>query len=473
MNETPRSTNEQAPTSVRYLVLVLLCLMAFILYLDRIGFSQAVKDIEEELGLEHWMMGLVMGAFTLAYGLFEVPTGHWGDRYGSRKVLIRIVLWWSVFTMLTGLATGFVILLIIRFIFGAGEAGAFPNAVRVVSRWFPIQERSTVLGIMLTAALLGGALSNVIAERLIHVLGWRWMFFILGVPGFLWAIAFSRWFRDEPAEHPLINEQERNYITAGMPQAHKPEEHPPIPWGIVLRQPNIWLLGSITTCSAFTTYMFFFWYPTYLRDGRGVPPEEAGQMPTVVLLGGALGSFLGGYLSEFMVRLTGERKRSRRIQGVLTLSSAGAAMIVSIYFGNPWLAAACATWACLAVHLQLPAWWSVVTETTGKHLGALFGLMNAMGVFGAFISPIFLGAFVDFLGKFEYTGREQWDPAFYVYGGVLFVGALCWLFVDPNKSVVSEEREPVGPVSGERDMGEPESTSFREKQSIMPADGTP
>jgi ACS family glucarate transporter-like MFS transporter len=193
------------PTRVRYQVLGMLCLLSFILYLDRICISQAAPAIEKDLGISHWAMGFVLGAFTLAYGLFEVPTGHWGDRYGSRGVLTRIVLWWSAFTMLTGAAHWFVMMLVVRFLFGAGEAGAFPNAARVVARWFPAGARGPAQGIVITSALVGGALSPVITEVLIQNLGWRWSFAVLGVPGVLWAVVFYVWYRDDPAQHGGVN----------------------------------------------------------------------------------------------------------------------------------------------------------------------------------------------------------------------------------------------------------------------------
>lgn len=188
--ESTFANRKGSASRVRYGVLGLLCLLSFILYLDRICIGQAVSAIEKELGISHTAMGFVLGAFTIAYGLFEIPTGHWGDRYGSRRVLTRIVLWWSAFTVLTGVATGLVMLIVVRFLFGAGEAGALPNAARVVARWFPAGARGPAQGLVVTSALVGGAASPIMAEYLIQSLGWRWSFVVLGLPGVLWAAAF-------------------------------------------------------------------------------------------------------------------------------------------------------------------------------------------------------------------------------------------------------------------------------------------
>lgn len=428
------------PTRVRYQVLWLLCILSFILYLDRICISQAVSSIERSLGISHTAMGFILGAFTLAYGLFEVPTGHWGDRYGSRGVLTRIVVWWSIFTMLTGAAFGFGSLLVVRFLFGAGEAGALPNAARVVARWFPPGAQGRAQGIVITSALVGGAISPVIAQYLIFAFGWRLAFVALGVPGILWAIAFHHWFRDNPAEHPAVSESERHYITDGVPAAAH-AEHPALPWGRVLVSANVWLLGAIISCGSFTTYMFFSWYPTYLERGRGVSSAQSGWLASLVLAGGAVGSILGGFLSDWLIRRTGERRWTRSGLGCFALSSAAVAMIASIHVDSPVLAAACASCACLCVHLHVAPWWGVVTDISGKHLGALFGLMNSMGVPGAVASQLFLGHFADWLHDLGYQGRDQWDPAFWIYAGILILGGVFWLFVNSARSVVERQAD--------------------------------
>jgi MFS family permease len=420
----------------RHRVLGLMCAMSFILYLDRICISQAAKRMEDDLDISHTAFGFVFGSFTLAYGLFQVPTGHWGDRHGSRKVLPGLVWAWSLFTMLTGLANGLVMLLVVRFLFGAGEAGALPNAVRSLERWFPSHARGPAMGTVLMAALLGGAVSPVVAEQLIQLVGWRWAFVALGVPGILWGAWFYWWYRDDPAAHPAVNESERRFIALGRVENAHRDSHPNIPWKKVLTSLNVWLMGSISTCCAFTTYLFFSWYSTYLQKGRSLTPEFSSRLASLVLFSGAVGSFCGGYLSDWLVRLTGERKWSRRLLTVPVLASAAGGMVLSVHFDGPWPAALCAAWACLAIHLALPSGWNVVTEISGPHVGAIWGLLNAMGVVGAYLSPIFMGVVVDHFARLGYVGRAQWDPAFYVYAALLLTGAAAWGFVDPNTSVV-------------------------------------
>ena len=432
-----RSTTDLPASSVRYQVLGLLCLLSFILYLDRICISQAVSSIEAELGLSHTEMSFVLSAFTVAYGLFEVPIGHWGDRYGSRGVLARIAIWWSVFTMLTGACNGLMALVVVRFLFGAGEAGALPNMARVVARWFPPGERGPAQGLVMTAALIGGAASPIFAESLIQNLGWRWSFAALGIPGIVWAIIFYAWFRDDPAEHPAVNPAERNLLEVCR---HQSTEHPSVPWKFVLAQANLWLLGGIISCGAFTTYMFFSWYPTYLKLARGVDPLSASWFAGLVLASGAAGSLVGGFLSDFLVRRTGRRGIRCRI-GIIAMTSAALAMAASPHCDRNELATACTAWACFAVHVQAAAWWGVVTDVSGKHLGALFGLMNSLGLPGAIGSQLFLGRFVDWMASYGYEGRAQWDPSFNVYAIVLLVGAVAWYLVDADRSLIEPPKE--------------------------------
>ncbi len=424
----------QPPTTVRYRVLGMLCLLSFILYLDRICISQALTDIQRDLGLSHSEMSYILGAFTLAYGLFEVPIGHWGDRHGSRGVLARIAIWWSAFTMLTGACTGLAMMIGVRFLFGAGEAGALPNAARVIARWFPPQGRGPAQGMIMTMAMVGGALSPIVAQKLIAApqLGWRGAFMVLGLPGILWAAAFYYWFRDDPAEHPAVNESERHLLEVNR---HAPTEHAHVPWGFTLRQLSLWMLGGIISCCSFTTYMFFSWYPTYLKQGRLIDPETTSQYASWVLAAGAAGSLSGGFIADWLLRRTGS-KRVRCIVGVICLLLSGLAMGASQYFEDAQAAVGCAALACFLIHVQTAGWWGVVADLSGRHLGALFGLMNSMGILGAIVSQVFLGHFVDWLGTLGYVGRAQWDPAYYIYGGVLHLGALGWLLVNPNRSLV-------------------------------------
>jgi len=288
------------PTRARRTVLALLCSMAFVLYLDRVCIGQAATAIQRDLGLSDTRMGFVFAAFTLAYGLFEIPAGRMGDRFGARRILIRIVVWWSLFTALTGASLGFLTLLATRFLFGAGEAGAYPNAARILARWFPARERGRAQALLVLGGLAGAAVAPAFASRLIEAIGWRWTFACFGAAGALWVLAFAARFRDDPARDPAVNALELQEIDAGS--ALGTEAVGPTPWRAALGHRTLWRLGGITVAVAFTLYFFYSWYPKYLQEACGASSTDAGLWASAVLAASAAGNFLGGFGADWCLR---------------------------------------------------------------------------------------------------------------------------------------------------------------------------
>jgi sugar phosphate permease len=444
---------------VRYGVLAYLCLLALILYLDRICISQAGPAIREELGLSERQLGYVFASFTIAYGIFMAATGRLGDRFGSRGVLVAIVLWWSVFTALTGACTGLIMLIVVRFIFGAGEAGAFPNCARVVNRWFPSGSRGFAQGMLNTSALVGGAIAPFAAARVMQLfdgnlapffinhfgsapIGWRWSFLIFGMVGVVWAICFWRFYRDDPETDPRVNEAERALIREGEVAEDAPATQPPVPWQLVIRSRNVWLMGFLITCASFVSYFYFSWLPTYLQSARGVSKEDSGDLSSLVLACGAIGSLCGGFLSDWIMRRSGGKKRSRSFIGFVSMVLAALALLGSLACADAERAAWAIALACFLMNLMIPGWWGAVSDISGRHVATLFGLMNSMGVIGGAGSQIFAGWMADLMKDHGFTGRARWDPAIYFYVAALFVGAVAWLFVDSNKSAVEEPALP-------------------------------
>lgn len=432
--EPDPSTENQQPTRARFIVLGWLASLALVLYLDRICMGQAVKPIKDEMDLTKTQMSFITIAFTIAYGLFEVPSGRWGDRIGSRRVIARIVLWWSAFTALTGATRGFLSLLLVRFLFGAGEAGAFPNTARVITKWFPIPERGRVQGSILAASLIGGAAAPSAAAYIISSWGWRWVFVVFGSIGALWVVAFLSWFRDDPADHPAVNAAELAEIRrfGKAPEA----AHHRIPWKQARSNRNIWLLTINIACMSFTSYLFFTWYSTFLQEGRQELNEPAGIMVSFILGGGALGMAGGGWLAD---RLGTSRRR--RVQAIIVDTLAALFLFSSTRLDNTYLAVLMTAFACLFMHAQLTTWWSTAIEISGRHVGSLFGLMNGLGTIGAISSQLFFGVFTDARESQGIRGREAWEPAIVVCAILLAVGAACWIFIDPSRKVEDPDPE--------------------------------
>ncbi|MGH9671591.1 MAG: MFS transporter, partial [Bryobacteraceae bacterium] len=254
-------------TRVRYRVLAMAVLLAGITYLDRVCIGVAAPQIMRDLGLTRIQMSIVFSAFTTAYALFEIPTGRWGDRVGTRRVLARIVVWWSTFTILTGAAFNYVSLLAMRFLFGAGEAGAWPNVARTFSRWFPRSERGTVQGIFFMGAHLAGGLTPLLVTAMLVWLDWRAMFFIFGSIGFFWAAGWYWWFRDDPADHAAVGAGERDLILAGRGAG---ASHAPFAgWRRLLANRTVFALCAMYFTQTYGFIFYVTWLPTYLKDTHG------------------------------------------------------------------------------------------------------------------------------------------------------------------------------------------------------------
>src|SRR5262245_9751651 len=255
---------------IRYLVLAMLVLLSIITYLDRISIGVAASAIQKDLDISEQGWGWVLGAFLLSYGLFEIPSGALGDRIGQRKVLTRIVLWWSAFTALTPVARNYYALVATRFLFGAGEAGAYPNASGCISRWFPIEERARAQGLVWGASRLGGALTPLLVVPLMKALGWQACFWAFGALGVVWAAVWALWYRDHPRDHAAVTPDELEEIGSH----HSSASHSNIPWATLFASPQLWLIVAMYWFYVFGFIFFMFWLPKYLTQGHGLSQDE-------------------------------------------------------------------------------------------------------------------------------------------------------------------------------------------------------
>jgi nitrate/nitrite transporter NarK len=272
--------------------------------------------------------------------------------------------------------------------------------------------------------VLGGTAAPVVAAYIIGSLGWRWAFVLFGLAGVVWAVAFWAWFRDDPDRHPAVNPAELALLGPAGAAGHT--HHEGIPWKAALSNPSIWLLGGIMTCGAFNSYVYLSWFPSYLQLGRGVSQLEAGWLASLVLAGSAAGLFAGGFVADAVVRRAADPIRARRWLGAGAYVMAAAALAAGMLCESPRLTALFAALSVFAASCTLSSWWSCAVEISGRHIGALFGLMNSMGVFGALGSQLFFGTFAQWREQLGYQGRAQWDPAFAVCVIVLLGAAVCW-----------------------------------------------
>jgi MFS transporter, ACS family, glucarate transporter len=422
-NDVVEGASVPHPTRVRYAVLAFGVALAGVTYLDRVCISLTRADMMKDLGLTEEQMGYVFSAFVLSYGLFEIPTGWWGDRVGPRRVLARIVIWWSSFTIATAAAWSYVSLVAIRFLFGAGEAGAWPNSAKALSRWFPTAERGTAQGIFFMGAHLAGGLTPLLVTALLTVMPWRWIFIVFGAIGFVWAAAWMYWYRDDPSEHRAVNKAEVDYIVKGRaPEGdHRMSG---VPWGRLLTSRSLIALCLMYFTQVYGFYYYITWLPKYLSEERGFTAMKLGLLAGMPLLLSVLADLFGGLTTDWASRKFG-LKIGRCGVGAASLLIAGIAIFAGTSANDPLAAAMLISTAGAMANFLLGAAWGTCLDTSGRHAGVVTACMNTAGQVGGVLSPVIATKAPLWLGD---RAAPLW-----IVGGLYFFGALCWLFVDPRK----------------------------------------
>jgi MFS family permease len=415
-------------TNIRYKVVAFAVSLAAVTYLDRVCISVMAPAIMRDLALTQIQMSYVFSAFTLAYAAFEIPTAWWADRIGSRRVLARIVGWWSLFTAATGAVFNYTSLLAVRFLFGAGEAGAWPNAARVFSRWIPATERGMVQGIFFAGAhLAGGATPGLVAAMLLW-LPWRAIFVLFGLAGFIWTLAWYRWFRDEPRDHPSANEAEVQLIesTRGLPPEHHTAGH----WRHLAASSNVILLCLAYFSNSYGFYFLITWLPTYLEKVRGFNKAELALFAGLPLLLSVIADVSGGLTTDRLSRRFGLRIGRCGVSFISYLVAA-AAMIGGAAATDPRIAAVLIAVAAASSMFTLAPSWAACIDIGGRHSGVLSAAMNTTGQIGGVLSPIILAYIVDWF--------SSWEIPLYVMAGLYFFSAVCWLLINPEETMVGRE----------------------------------
>ncbi len=410
----------------RHRVLGVLSIFALITYFDRICISVAGKTIQEDLALTSAQWGWVLGAFIVAYAAFEIPTGAMGDTIGPRKVLARIVTWWSVFTSLTGLVQGFWQLIVVRFLFGIGEAGAYPNASAVIARWFPKTERARAQGVIWMASKIGGALSPFLVIPLQQRFGWRISFFVFGLVGVAWAVAWYWWFRDTPREKAGVTAEEIAEI--GSPVAGS---HHGLPWRAVLRRPNMWWIMVGYHAHCWPAFFYLTWLFTFLENGRGFSKMDLLRLAWVPFVFGAAANLLGGIASDYLVKRVG-LKWGRRTIGLVGHGLSAVFIAAALFTKDKELTIIFLGLGYAGSDFALPAAWAVCLDIGGKHAGVVTGAMNTAGQMGSFLATVLFGHLVQSYGGYDLPMIPIIVMA--------VVSMAVWFKIDPTEPLLPEPR---------------------------------
>jgi MFS family permease len=413
--------------SKRHIVLALLVALSIITYLDRVCIAIAGPRMQDKLGLspDHW--GWVMGVFAIAYGVFEIPVGALGDRLGQRRVLLRIVVWWSAFTALTGMVSSYVALLATRFLFGAGEAGAYPNMAGSVGRWFPPTERARAQGFIWGASRVGGALSPWMVVPIMTALGWRAAFLAFGGLGLVWAVVWFAWYHDHPVSQPGITPRELEEIGASAAPA-KPAT---IPWGPLFRAPQLWLLMAMYWCYVWGSMFYLTWFPTYLMKGRGLTEAQMGLYGALPFLLGAAGNVAGGVASDRLSQRYGLRM-GRRLVGAASLAGAALLFLATAYSAGQVAPVILLSLGFGIMDCMLPAAWAICLDIGQGYAGAVTGAMNSAGQAGGFVCSVLFGYLVEASGSY--------DTPLVVIAAMVMLSAYLFTRIDPTKPLLAAKR---------------------------------
>lgn len=400
----------------RHRVLGFLAVLSAITYLDRVCISVAGPRMQEELGIGPEGWGWVTGVFAVAYGAFEMPSGYFADRFGPRRMLTRIVLWWSAFTALTGFVSSYPALLASRFLFGAGEAGAYPNTSVSISRWFPVSQRAGAFGIVWMASQAGAALSGLLVVPIQIRYGWRVSFYLFGLLGVIWAGAWFLWYRDDPAWKQGVAAGE--FEESGNRSIR--ERHP-LPLRTAFRSRNLWAILFVALAYCYAMYFFLAWLPIYLVRARGFGEKDLllAAFPFIV---GALSNAAGGFASDALVRRFGLR-RGRGIAGSAGLAVAAFCILGAVFASHKYLTLALLGLGYAGITFQQPAVWAVCLDVGRDHAGFVSGAMNTAGQVGSFLLSVSYGYLVAATGSY--------DIPLLVVAAMLLAGVLVWRAIDP------------------------------------------
>jgi sugar phosphate permease len=420
------------PSRGRWYILLLISVMYLITYLDRVNISTAAPQISQEFGFDKVTMGFIFSAFVWAYALFQVPGGWLSDRFGARGVLAGVVTYWSIMTAATAAAFSGASFMIVRFLFGVGEAGAFPGATRAMQLWYPRPERGLVQGVTHSASRLGAAIAPPIVVLLMTEFGWRSVFYICGTVGLLWSAWWALTYRNLPEEHALVNKAELEIIRGRGPDgAINPppmDKQTKVPWATLVRSPNMWAIMVAYFTYVYCLWIFLSWLPSYLIEVRHFRLIKVGLFASLPLWAGVVGDTVGGLSTDWLLRVTGSAKIGRRAVAIVGLLGCAICIVPAALTEDAYVAVYGLTASMFFLELTIGPSWAVPMDTGGKYSGTVSGMMNMAGNFGGAISPIVFG----YLAQ-----GGNWQAPFIVAAGLLVIGSAVWAFwLDPDKPIL-------------------------------------
>jgi sugar phosphate permease len=411
------------PTRVRHVVLWLTVALYLITYMDRVVLSAAIPSIQKEFGFSTITIGWVLAVFQISYSIFNIPAGWFGDKIGPRKALTMVVIWWSAFTAMTTVSFSAASMMVYRFLFGAGEAGAFPIATRSLSNWLLPTERGWAQGLTHAGSRLGGAVTPVIVAAMIVAWGWRAPFLIFSVVGLCWGAVWFTYYRDKPDDHASTSQEERDLIRTALNRKVRSTHQ--VPWRQILTSPQMWLLAVMYACYGYSINIYLSWFPKYLVDTHHMDLTRMGLYASLPLMAGVAGDVLGGWTSDHLVERTG-LTWARRLVAMVGFIGAGGFIMLAINIPAPELGIGVFALAVFFLELTVGVSWAVALDIGDEFAGSVSAVMNTTGSIGQTASAAGTGYLVTAFG---------WNVAFSVLGFLGLIGALLFTRIDASKRV--------------------------------------
>ena len=401
----------------------MLVILGMVTFLDRINISVAGSSIMHDLNLSAAEWGWVQSAFILSYGLMQIPMGALGDRFGHRSILALIVLWWSLFTAFTGMAGGLVSLLVIRFMFGIGEAGSSPCSTGVISRWFKKEEVGKAQGYVWAASRMGGALTPFVVIPMMVWVGWRSAFYLLGAVGIVWAIVWWLYYRENSQS------SQSSQSSSSSPSSQSSSSSPSHSlWKRLVNAPQFWILCVMYFFYAFGSWFFFSWFPTFMELGRGFEKSELTYAVAVPFVMSMIGNISGGYLTDRLSARYG-LKVGRKAIGSVSLAISAVCMFLAAFIPGK-MAVFIFLSLCFGIFdLMLPSAWALCIDLGKQHAGTLSGAMNTAGNLGGFCCGILFGQLVQSSGNYNLP--------LYMIAGMLLISSVLFAFINPEKKIIT------------------------------------
>lgn len=400
---------------MRYWVLCMLCIAALIAYVQRSAISVPAKFIQQELGMDAASMGLVMAVWYWGYALFQIPSGWLADYLGSRKALVIYAITWSIFTAIAGLASSYEQLLIFWGLMGIAQAGIFPASAKAIGAWFSIRGKAFASGLLASSMAVGGALAPALTAQLLTAITWQQTFYVYAIPGIMWALLFFYFVSDAKETSPSVDSGKPNRVD----------------WVVLISSTSMWLLCSQQFLRAAAMVFFSTWFPRFLEETRGLTNLEAGRMTSWPGIGMMAGGLLGGISSEWIYKVTGNKRLSRQGIAVAGMTICAVLFILANSINNTnisvFLMALGAFWAAFGG----VSGYSVAIDFGGRNIATVFSTMNMCGNIGAGLFPLVVGRIIE--------KSHNWDFALFLFAGIFALDALIWSFLNPQAPLFEKD----------------------------------